>query len=67
MPIDIIILSNKMGEALKEVGGITYITELVNGSVTDVNIKSYGEIIKEKVSCREILKIFANSIKKLGK
>lgn len=67
MPIDIITLSNKMGEALKEVGGITYITELVDSSVTAVNIRSYGEIVKEKANYRELLKIFANSMEKLKK
>lgn len=67
MPIDIITLSNKMGEALKEVGGITYITELVDSSITAVNIRSYGEIVKEKANYRELLKIFANSMEKLKK
>lgn len=67
MPIDIVTLSNKMGEALKEVGGITYITEIVNDAVTSANIRSYGEIIKEKSNYRELLKIFANSMEKLRK
>ncbi|MBV7273840.1 replicative DNA helicase [Clostridiaceae bacterium UIB06] len=65
IPIDVVTLCDKLGKRLKEVGGITYITELINASVTAVNIKRHGEIIKEKSNYREILKIFNTSLDKL--
>jgi replicative DNA helicase len=30
IPIDIVTLCDKMGETLKEVGGVTYLTEIIN-------------------------------------
>lgn len=67
IPADIVTLCDKLGESLKEVGGITYITELINTSITASNIKKHGEIIKEKSNYREILKIFNTSLDKLRK
>lgn len=67
IPSDIVTLCDKLGEELKEVGGITYITELIDTSVTAVNIKKHGEIIKEKSNYREILRIFNTSLDKLRK
>lgn len=64
---DVVTLCDKLGESLKEVGGMTYISELINSSVTAVNIKKHGEIIKEKANYRDILKIFNTSLDKLTK
>ena len=46
-PIDLITLSENLKDKLLEVGGLTYITELIGGSLGR-NIKQYAEIIKEK-------------------
>lgn len=65
LAVDIVTLAEKLGESLKEVGGISYITEILNSIVNTANIKNYGEIVKEKANNRELLKIFSSSIEKL--
>lgn len=65
LAVDIVTLSEKLGESLKEVGGISYITEILNSIVNTVNIKKYGEIVKEKANNRELIKLFNSAIGKL--
>lgn len=67
LPIDIVTFSDKMGEKLKEIGGISYLSEIIGSSFTAANIKSYGQIVKEKSNYRELIKIFQNSMEKLNK
>lgn len=65
LTVDIVTLSEKLGETLKEVGGISYITDILNSIVNTVNIKKYGEIVKEKANNRALLKIFNSAIGRL--
>ncbi|MBV7271469.1 replicative DNA helicase [Clostridium sp. PL3] len=67
IPIDIVTFCDRMGEALKEIGGVSYITEIINSSVTATNIKRYGQIVKEKSNYRELMKILESSLDKLKK
>lgn len=67
LPVDIVTLSEKLGEELKEAGGISYLTDILGSVVNTGNIRKYGEIVKEKANNRELLKIFNASIEKLQK
>lgn len=64
---DIVTLAEKLGDNLKEVGGISYITGILNSCITSENIKEYGEIVKEKANNRELQKIFNSLMEKLQK
>ena len=66
LPMDIITLSEKLGEKLKEVGGVSYLSELVNSNLTVANVKNYGEIVKEKSNYRQLKSILSSSIDKLN-
>lgn len=67
MPIDIITLAERLKDTLKEIGGITYLSKIINSTVTSMGIKEHGEIVKEKASCREFLRILNSSLDKLSK
>ncbi|MBI6873611.1 replicative DNA helicase [Clostridium aciditolerans] len=67
IPIDIITLAERLKDTLKEIGGITYLSKIINSTVTSKGIKEHGEIVKEKASCREFLKILNSSLDKLSK
>lgn len=67
LPMDIVTLSEKLGERLKEVGGVSYLGELINSSLSAVNIKNYGYIVKEKSSYRQLKGILSSSLDKLDK
>ncbi len=67
MPIDIITLAERLKDTLKEIGGITYLSKIINSTVTSTGIKEHGEIVKEKASCREFLRILNSSLDKLSK
>jgi replicative DNA helicase len=65
--IDIITLSENLGQSLKEVGGISYLSSMVNSIVTTTNIRQYAEIVKEKSNLRKLLKVFNSSLSTLQK
>ncbi|SHJ00330.1 DnaB-like helicase N terminal domain-containing protein [Clostridium magnum DSM 2767] len=58
--MDIVTLSEKLGEKLKEVVGVSYLGELINCSLNAVNIKNYGSIVKEKSNYRHLKGILTN-------
>lgn len=66
-PIDALTFSSHMGEGIKDIGGISYVSEVIAASVTSQNIKSYAQIVKEHSHYRELLKILENSRNKLEK
>ena len=49
-PIDLLNLSNKLEEmgALEQVGGVAYLTSLVNSVPTSAHIGSYAKIVQKK-------------------
>lgn len=65
-PIDMITLSEKLKDNLKKIGGISYLSDLINSSISSRNIKEYGEIIKEKANYRELTILFKNCLAKLN-
>lgn len=65
-PIDMITLSEKLKDDLKKIGGISYLSDLINSSIGSRNIKEYGEIIKEKANYRDLTILFKNCLAKLN-
>ena len=53
-PIDLTTVAEGLGSRLKEVGGITYLSEIITSTISSQNIKAYAEIIKEKSILRHI-------------
>ncbi|QAT40993.1 replicative DNA helicase [Clostridium sp. JN-9] len=56
-PIDLINLSNHLGNNLPEAGGLTYISVLINSVINTHNIVSYADIVKEKSRLRMLDKM----------
>lgn len=56
-PIDLLSISNRLKEKgwLDQVGGNTYLTELVNMVPTSSNIQYYGEIVQKKYMMRRLI------------
>lgn len=56
-PIDLLNLSNKLEEmgALEQVGGLSYLTSLVNSVPTSAHISSYAKIIQKKKMLRDMI------------
>lgn len=61
--IDVVALAEKLGDSINEVGGLTYLSELLGSSLPSGNIKYYAEIIKEKSTNRELLKVISKAQK----
>ncbi|MPW25295.1 replicative DNA helicase [Alkalibaculum sp. M08DMB] len=57
-PVDLITLSSKLKDSntLERVGGVNYLTELVNGVPSYSNVKHYCNIVQEKALLRELIK-----------
>ncbi|MDP3953573.1 MAG: replicative DNA helicase [bacterium] len=60
-PIDILSVTSELKnmEQLKEVGGSSYLTELVESVPTSSHVLHYGKIVKEKRILRELINISA--------
>jgi replicative DNA helicase len=56
-PIDLLSLSNKLGEmgVLENIGGITYLTSLVNSVPTSAHIATYAKIVQRKKMLRDLI------------
>lgn len=56
-PIDLLSLSSRLKEKglLDQVGGASYLTELVNTVPSSANIKHYGEIVQKKAMMRRLI------------
>ncbi len=67
MPIDVVTLTNELEKKkqLKEIGGATYLTNLVNFVPTAAHAAKYAEIIKDKSVLRQLIHV-ANTITELG-
>ena len=55
-PVDILSVTNKLKnkQALKEVGGTSYLTELVNSVPTALHVVHYAKIVRQKKVMRDI-------------
>ncbi len=65
IPMDIITLSETLGKKLKEVGGVTYISDIISSNLTVVNVKKHGCIIKDKSNYRQLIRILNTYAEKL--
>lgn len=56
-PIDLLSLSNKLGEmgVLENIGGVAYLTSLVNSVPTSAHITSYAKIVQRKKMLRDLI------------
>ncbi len=56
-PIDLLSLSSRLRdkELLEQVGGMTYLTELVQGVPSSTNAKHYAEIVQKKHIMRDLI------------
>ena len=66
-PIDLLSLSNRLREnnTLENVGGMSYITEIVHGVPSSSNAKYYAEIVHKKFIMRELISA-SEQISELG-
>lgn len=66
-PIDIISISTKLKEknVLDQIGGVSYLTELVNSVPTAANITHYADIIRKKRILRDLIEA-SHHINQLG-
>lgn len=55
VPVDIVTLSDKLGDKLESVGGIGYITKMVNNVFTKENLAQYIEIANDKKKLRSLI------------
>ncbi len=55
IPVDIVTLSDKLGDKLESVGGIGYITKMVNNVFTKENLAQYIEIANDKKKLRSLI------------
>lgn len=62
IPVDLVTLVSKLNNngLLEKIGGVTYLTHLVNSVPTAKNIENYNHIIKTKSNQRKILTIYNN-------
>ncbi len=56
-PVDVVTVGEKLKEAksLKQVGGVTYLTELVNRVPTSAHVENYAKIVKNLAIKRELI------------
>ena len=54
-PVDIITLSEELGDRLEKVSGVSYLTQLTEIVSTTQNIKSYIDIITQKAVLRKLI------------
>lgn len=66
-PIDLLSVSNRLEEkkSLKEIGGISYLTDLINTVPSAANILHYSKIVQKKKLHRELIDA-AHNITQLG-
>lgn len=65
IPVDLVTLSDKLGESLPEAGGISYLSEVYTSYLPVYNAKYYGEIIKEKSNLRKMVNLLEFKKKEL--
>ena len=58
-PLDIVTVSESLEAAgeLENVGGLAYVSELANSTPTVTNIKAHAEIVRERATVRNLIKV----------
>jgi len=66
-PIDVLSLSNVLEEKgkLEDIGGSSYLTELVNSVPSSSNVAHYAKVVQKKSTLRKLIGV-ANEISQLG-
>ncbi len=65
VPVDVVTLSEKLGDKLDSVGGIAYITKIAQNVFTKENLNQYIEIARDKKTLRRLIES-ANEIMDMG-
>lgn len=65
VPVDVVTLSEKLGDKLDSVGGIAYITKIAQNVFTKENLEQYIEIARDKKTLRRLIES-ANEIMDMG-
>ncbi len=60
-PIDVLTVSNELKDKkiMKEIGGVNYLTDLINSVPTSAHIGEYANVVKEKRIRRDLIQISA--------
>lgn len=63
-PIDVLTVSERLKQrkALKEIGGVSYLAELVNRVPTAAHVEHYGKIVKDASTKRSLMKAAARLV-----
>lgn len=63
-PIDVLTVSERLKQkkALKEIGGVSYLAELVNKVPTAAHVEHYGKIVKDASTKRALMKAAARLV-----
>lgn len=66
-PIDLLSVSNRLKDKkqLEEIGGVSYLTDLINSVATASHISNYGKIVQKKRVLRDLISA-SNEINNLG-
>ncbi len=54
-PVDLVTVSGELGEKLDSIGGISYLTKIMQGVYTTENLRHYIEIIRSKTLLRRLI------------
>ncbi|MBU5486422.1 replicative DNA helicase [Clostridium sp. MSJ-11] len=65
--IDIATLVQEVGTNLKEIGGITYISQLASQGITSANMKAYADIVKENSNLKYLYLNLQDQVKNIEK
>src|SRR3989344_4357641 len=63
-PIDVLTVSEKLKKkkVLKEIGGVTYLSELANRVPTAAHVEHYGKIVKDQATKRSLMQAAAKLV-----
>lgn len=64
-PIDVVTVTEELGDLSIETGGIAYLAHLAQNTPSAANIKRYAEIVKDKAMLRSLLEA-SNNISKIA-
>ncbi|HBT81228.1 replicative DNA helicase [Candidatus Giovannonibacteria bacterium RIFCSPHIGHO2_01_FULL_48_47] len=58
-PIDMLSISSRLGEKniLEQIGGVAYLTDLVNSVPTASNVQHYAELVRKKRVLRDLIQV----------
>ncbi len=54
-PVDLVTVSGELGEKLDSIGGISYLTKIMQGIYTTENVKHYIDIVQSKTLLRRLI------------